>query len=442
MDRALAACALACALWCAAGGEEERRSGWLRAPTLPSRAQRLEAPRLTSYADFLRAASDKAGVADVRIGPDAIGYTVRGERRQCTPLPSGTPWALVELLGRSKVDFAAASPSGAARGTAGAPTVDLLALASLLAPAVFLAAALAAEWLKHRRSKGFIGRRGGDPRPARGTPGFGFSAVAGLEGATAELGEMIEMLVSPDKFERLGIRPARGVLLVGPPGTGKTLLARAVAADAGVRFFARAAPEFHAPWVGEGARNVRELFARARDARARMPAVIFIDEIDALGVERGGSLLSGASHREYDATLTQLLTCMDGALAPAGAPTAPGERVLVIAATNRYEVLDRALTRPGRFDRVIQLRLPGARARERILRLHCERVHAPIDADLGAVARRARGMSGAQLAALTNEAAVRALRRGGDEARIGEDDFTAALEAVRRPAADRAPAYE
>ncbi|KAJ1636477.1 P-loop containing nucleoside triphosphate hydrolase protein, partial [Pavlovales sp. CCMP2436] len=262
-----------------------------------------------------------------------------------------------------------------------------------------------------------------------------FAAVAGLEGPSAELKEMVEMLLKPEKFERLGIRPVRGVLLVGPPGTGKTLLARAVAEEAGVRFYAVAAPEFHAPWVGEGARKVRELFARARDPRAQTPAVIFIDEIDSIGAERGGSALSGASHREYDMVLTQLLACMDGALlpgAPGGRPALPGERVLVIAATNRYEVLDRALTRPGRFDRLIQVRLPGARARERILSLHCARILAPIDANISAVARRARGMSGAQLAGLANEAAVRAFRRGGEEARVSEEDFAGALLAVRR----------
>ena len=213
-----------------------------------------------------------------------------------------------------------------------------------------------------------------------------------------EVQELVEFLRAPARFARLGARIPRGALLVGPPGTGKTLLAKAVAGEAGVPFFSVSASEFVEMYVGLGAKRVRDLFARAR---AHAPCVIFIDELDAVGRKRNARLVGGSDER--DQTLNQLLVELDGFSAR--------ETIVVLAATNRVDILDTALLRPGRFDRHISVSLPDRAGREAILRVHTR--HTPLDDEvsLARLARLTTGMSGADLANLVNEAALRAARR-------------------------------
>ena len=230
-----------------------------------------------------------------------------------------------------------------------------------------------------------------------------FDDVAGVDEVETELVELVEYLKSPEKFARLGARIPKGVLLVGPPGTGKTLLARAVAGEAGVPFFYIAASEFIELFVGLGAARVRDLFKQARE---RAPAIVFIDEMDAIGQTRSGAAgYQVGSHSEQEQTLQQLLTEMDGFESNTG--------VIIVAASNRPEVLDPALLRPGRFDRQIQVNLPEVKGREEILQIHARSVELADDVDLKVIARRTPGFSGAQLANIINEGALLAARRNG-----------------------------
>ncbi|QNI42304.1 ATP-dependent zinc metalloprotease FtsH [Synechococcus sp. A15-28] len=220
-----------------------------------------------------------------------------------------------------------------------------------------------------------------------------FEDVAGINDAKEELEEVVTFLKQPETFTGLGAKIPRGVLLVGPPGTGKTLLARAIAGEAGVPFFSMAASEFVELFVGVGASRVRDLF---RQAKEKAPCIVFIDEIDAVGRQRGAGIGGGNDEREQ--TLNQLLTEMDG--------FADNSGVILLAATNRADVLDAALTRPGRFDRRIDVSLPDRRGREAILAVHARTRPLDPEIDLAAWARRTPGFSGAELANLINEAAI------------------------------------
>lgn len=228
-------------------------------------------------------------------------------------------------------------------------------------------------------------------------PDVKFSDVAGVDEAVEEMQEIKDFLANPAKYQSMGAKIPRGCLLVGPPGTGKTLLARAVAGEAGVPFFSISGSDFVEMFVGVGASRVRDLFQQAKDAS---PAIIFIDEIDAVGRQRGTGL--GGGHDEREQTLNQLLTEMDGFDATKG--------VVILAATNRPESLDPALTRPGRFDRRVPVELPDLKGRESILRLHAKKVKLGPDCDFGVVARMTPGASGAELANIVNEAALCAVR--------------------------------
>ena len=228
-----------------------------------------------------------------------------------------------------------------------------------------------------------------------------FADVAGVDEATAELSETIEFLKNPARFGRLGGRAPRGILLYGPPGTGKTLLARAAANEAGVPFLSASGSSFQEKFAGVGASRVRRLFA---EGKKLSPCIIFIDEIDALGRQRGRSNDSAAA--DQDQTLNQLLIEMDG--------FDQTSSIVVIGSTNRPDVLDRALTRPGRFDREIAVNLPDVRGREAILRVHARRLKLDAELDLSWVARGTPGFSGAELANLMNEAAIAATRDNSD----------------------------
>lgn len=252
-------------------------------------------------------------------------------------------------------------------------------------------------------------------RYASDQPQVTFADVAGAEEAKAELQEEVDFLRHPQKYHDVGARIPRGVLLVGPPGTGKTLLARAVAGEAGVPFFSISASEFVEMFVGVGASRVRDLFVQAK---AAAPAIVFVDELDAVGRRRGAGL--GPTNDEREQTLNQLLVEMDGF----------DERleVILIAATNRPDVLDPALLRPGRFDRQVAVGLPDRQGREGILRIHARRLRLAVGVDLAVLSRMTAGLSGADLANLCNEAALIAARRNHPE--VTRSDFEEALDKV------------
>jgi len=243
-----------------------------------------------------------------------------------------------------------------------------------------------------------------------------FADVAGVDEAKAELEEIVDFLKDPQKHGRLGGRMPKGVLLVGPPGTGKTLLAKAVAGEAGVPFFSISGAEFVEMFVGVGAARVRDLFEQAR---AKAPAIIFIDELDALGRARG-AFPWGGGHDEKEQTLNQLLAELDG--------FDPREGLVLLAATNRPEILDPALLRAGRFDRQVLVDRPDRIGRAQILKVHMRKAKLATDVDADQIAALTPGFSGADLANLVNEAALFATRRGADA--VSMDDFTAAIERI------------
>jgi cell division protease FtsH len=242
-----------------------------------------------------------------------------------------------------------------------------------------------------------------------------FNDVAGYEGVKQEISEVVDFLKSSARFRDIGARVPKGVLLVGPPGTGKTLLARAVAGEAGVPFLSVSGSDFMEMFVGVGASRVRDLF---QTARKQAPAIIFVDEIDSIGRKRGAGL--GGGHDEREQTLNQMLSEMDG--------FDPAEGVVILAATNRPDILDPALLRPGRFDRQIVVPLPDLEERLPILQVHCRDKRISDDVDLSIVARGTPGMSGADLANLVNEAALHAVRRGSQWVQMR--DFDAARDRV------------
>jgi len=304
------------------------------------------------------------------------------------PLDTGTPWWESLLVGFG-------------------PTILFVAL-------IFWAVRRAGSMQNVLGSFGRASARRYEPTGDRVT----FADVAGIDEAKQELTEVVDFLRDPAKYRKLGARIPHGVLLSGPPGTGKTLLARAVAGEANVPFFSMAASEFVEAIVGVGASRVRDLFAKAKEAA---PAIIFIDELDAIGRSRtsGVAGFSGGND-EREQTLNQILTEMDGFDASTGA--------IVIGASNRPDVLDQALLRPGRFDRRVAVQPPDKNGREAILRVHTRSVPLAADVDLGSLASTTPGMVGADLANLVNEAALLAARRGHEQ--VQEADFTDALERI------------
>ncbi len=245
-----------------------------------------------------------------------------------------------------------------------------------------------------------------------------FADVAGVEEAEAELVEIVSYLKEPGKYQAIGARAPRGVLLVGPPGTGKTLLARAVAGEAGAPFFSMSGSEFVQMFVGVGAARVRDLF---EEAKRRAPCIVFIDELDAIGRSRAGVAGGFAVHEEREQTLNQLLVEMDGFDSSKG--------VVILAATNRPEVLDQALLRAGRFDRQVVVDRPDVRGREAILAVHARKIQLAPDVNLKVIAQRTPGMAGADLANVVNEAALAAARAG--RSRVETRDFEEAVDRIQ-----------
>ncbi len=292
---------------------------------------------------------------------------------------------------------------------------------SAILPYVLLVGLFAAVmWLMTRQARGqmsgimSIGRSRARMYSAE-RPSTTFGDVAGYNGVKQEISEVVDFLKTPARFKEIGAKIPKGVLLVGPPGTGKTLLARAVAGEAGVPFLSVSGSDFMEMFVGVGASRVRDLF---QTARKQAPAIVFVDEIDSIGRKRGAGL--GGGHDEREQTLNQMLSEMDG--------FDPAEGVVMIAATNRPDILDPALLRPGRFDRQIVVPLPDLDERLPILQVHCRDKRMSPDVDLDLVARGTPGMSGADLANLVNEAALHAVRRGSPS--IAMADFESARDRV------------
>jgi cell division protease FtsH len=391
------------------------------------------------YSTFLDQAQAN-NVAQVTLSGQAVTGTFRTPIQYPPPVPSGAPAAssdgatpsgtanrpasyqhftstlppiddptLLPLLERNAVEINATETGGGSL---------LLTLATSFLPLLLLFGFLAYGARQMQRSQagifGFGGSRARVYDAER--PKVTFADVAGQDEAKRELVEIVEFLKQPDKYRQLGARLPRGVLLIGPPGTGKTLMARAVAGEAAVPFFSISASEFVELFVGVGASRVRDLFTKAK---AAAPAIVFVDEIDAVGRQRGAGLGGGNDEREQ--TLNQLLVEMDG--------FDDQTSVIVLAATNRPDVLDPALLRPGRFDRQVTVAFPDRAGREAILRIHSRKIPLAESVDLGLVAQSTPGFSGADLANLANEAALRAARKNRDS--VTQEDFDEALDSIR-----------
>ena len=360
-----------------------------------------------SYSQFMKDANAKL-VRTVTINSNGTATgTLKDGKQYTTTIPAQAGSTVITQLQRDGVNIVATASSTSFGD-------EVLTWVILLAPFLIVG------WLWFRLSRG--GAAGGAMQGVMGVgksrakvfdedrPSTTFADVAGYEGAKQEIMEVVEFLRSPERYRRAGAVAPRGVLMVGPPGTGKTLLARAVAGEAAVPFFSVTGSSFVEMFVGVGAARVRDLFS---EARKRAPAIIFVDEIDAIGQRRSGT---GAivSNDEREQTLNQLLAEMDG--------FDPSSGVVVLGATNRPEILDPALLRPGRFDRQVTIPLPTLPERVAILHVHSKGKRLDPGVDLEAVARGTPGFSGADLANLVNEAAIVAVRNGRDVLRAADFD--------------------
>jgi len=411
------------------GPAAKRGSGWMRWALWPvgylilfamfTYQDRMSGPEAVSYTEFKSQVASK-NVKEVF----ARGDTIQGALKKAAPLPDqqdrtydkftterptfATDDLLAELIGGEAT--VRAKPLVQERGVL---TNLLFSIGPLLLLFAFY------FWMFRRQQRamggGILGgraRKPVDPETVRVT----FADVAGIDEVEAEINEVVDFLRQPEKYRRLGARAPKGVLLTGAPGTGKTLLARATAGEADVPFFSASASEFIEMIVGVGASRVRELFAEARKVA---PAIIFIDEIDTIGRTRGANAFGG--HDEREQTLNQILTEMDGFSGTEG--------VIVLAATNRPDVLDPALLRPGRFDRTIVVHPPDRKGRADILAVHTRKVPLAKDVSLDELAASTPGTTGADLANLVNEAALLAARRG--ETEVFQHDLMDALEKVQ-----------
>jgi cell division protease FtsH len=365
----------------------------------------------TDYGKLIEDA-DKKRISSVQIDDTSIKWKNKGDDKIYETAKLDDPM-LVNRLEDSGAKF-----TGTIQKTM-SPLVYFL-LSFVIPIAIFM-------WIGYRLRKNLIKKMSGGPNSmmfglgksnakvyVKSSEGIKFEDVAGVDEAKENLQEIVEYLHDPAKYQRVGAKMPKGVLLVGPPGTGKTMLAKAVAGESQVPFFPMSGSEFVEMFVGMGASKVRDLFEQAKE---KAPCIVFIDEIDAIGQRRGGSL---SSNDEREQTLNQLLTEMDGFDGNTG--------VVILAATNRPESLDPALTRPGRFDRRVPVDLPDLQGREDILKVHAKNIKVAKDIDYNRIARMASGASGAELANITNEAALRAVRDGRDFAT--EEDFIESIEVV------------
>jgi cell division protease FtsH len=410
--------------------------GWFAASTLRSDAPAPPTISYSSFVDQVRAGhvaavtltdhhidgtfTDSLSVADGRvIVPDQSRPAARSSDDASsvhfeTTIPQGSESIVLSLLETHGVTIEAKVADGAASGL---PNLWLLVI--MLLPIVLIVGLLifGSRMLRSDRVQQDALRFGrAQPRrhdPSR--PQVRFTEVAGEDEAKEHLIQVVDFLRRPDYYRRLGAHPPRGILLVGPPGTGKTLMAKAVAGEAGVAFFSISASEFVEMFVGVGASRVRDLFAQAKSAA---PAILFVDEIDAVGRQRGVGIGGGNDEREH--TLNQLLVELDG--------FEEHEEVVVLAATNRPDVLDPALLRPGRFDRQVELNLPDRKGREAILEVHARNVILAPDVNIANIAAATPGFAGADLANLINEAALLAAR--ARKPCVEQSDLEAALDRI------------
>ncbi len=376
------------------------------------RAGRVE--QVTIQGQRVRGAFSGAASAEDSSAPaDAVAEDAAQEPRRetfQTTIPALGDDTLLGLLEDHGVAIEATAPES----RFGVLLIGLLPLILLIAILLYAGRAM-------RQQLGDVGNRltgfgrSKAKRYESGPSHVTFDDVAGLENAKKEVQEVVEFLKSPDRFRKLGVKNPRGILLMGPPGTGKTLLAKAVAGEAGVPFFSISGSEFVEMFVGVGASRVRDMF---ENAKKEAPAIIFVDEIDSVGRARGAGL--GGGHDEREQTLNQILAEMDG--------FASEEAVVVMAATNRPDVLDSALLRPGRFDRKITLELPHKEARKLILEVHSRQVPLAETVELEELATATVGFSGADLENLVNEAALLAARK--EKNHVGSDDFAEARERI------------
>jgi cell division protease FtsH len=383
---------------------------------LQSALQRQAAPKGVPYSEFLEALRG-GKVAKAELRQDAIMAELKAagkstpERITTSRLPGMDETALVKELEERGVSFA-----GKIERTSFLETfllgwllpIGLLAGIYVLLMRRFGRGGAGPLSLGKNRAKIYDETQHGKAT---------FDDVAGVDEAEAELVEVVDFLKNPQKYQALGARIPKGVLLVGPPGTGKTLLAKAVAGEAGVPFFSLSGSEFVEMFVGMGAARMRDLFEQAK---GRAPCIVFIDELDAIGKSRGG-VAALATHDEREQTLNQLLVEMDGFDATKG--------VILMAATNRPEVLDQALLRAGRFDRQVLVDRPDVRGREAILKVHAKKAKLGTEVELRTIAQRTPGMVGADLERVVNEAALAAARRGAQT--VGAHDFEEAVDRLQ-----------
>merc|ERR1719410_431235 len=385
------------------------------ATTTPVIQKSQYGPTDVRYSDFLKLV-DGNKIEKVTFSADGtqlLGVDVDGTRLKIEALPNDPD--LLTDLSNHKVDVTVL------------PQQEASGLGELAQSLIFPAALFAGLFFLSRRAGGGMGGMGG---PGGGPMGFGkskaeiqmvpdtgvtFDDVAGCDGAKLELCEVVDFLKQPEAYTKNGCRIPRGVILDGPPGTGKTLLAKAVAGEAGVPFISISGSEFVEMFVGVGASRVRDVFAQAKK---NAPCIIFIDEIDAVGRQRGAGFAGGNDEREQ--TINQILVEMDGFEGNPG--------IITIAATNRVDVLDNALLRPGRFDRKITVDLPDYQGRTKILGVHSRGKPLEPDVDLDAIARRTPGFSGAQLENLMNEAAITAARL--DKSTVGWEEIDGAVDRI------------
>jgi cell division protease FtsH len=364
-----------------------------------------------AYGDFLAAVKTNR-VTKVTISSNRIEYTVGNDNN------IETYFATPDLLAESLPDLLTAN--GVEYTIQNSPSDSWLStlLAVVLPPLVAVGAGALLLKYTEGSSGGVMGVGKSKARTyAQGKTGVKFADVAGVDEAKQELHEVVDFLKNSDKYTRLGAKIPKGVLLVGPPGTGKTLLAKAVAGEAGVPFLSMSGSEFVELYVGVGASRVRDLFDKAK---RQAPCIIFIDELDAIGKSRGNGMNPNGGNDEREQTLNQLLTEMDGFDGNTG--------VILIAATNRPEVLDPALRRPGRFDRQVVVDRPDRSGRAQILTVHANNVKLGEDVDLELLATRTAGLTGADLANLVNEAALMAARNNRQAVLMA--DFEVAFERV------------